>query len=189
MVVLLLIIIYLSFISLGLPDSLFGSSWLIIHLEMNVPLSFAGFVTITISIGTIISSLLSERLTTKFGSGKVTCISVLLTALALIGFSFANQFWMLILLSIPLGLGAGAIDAALNNYVSLHFSSKHMSWLHCFWGIGASISPYIISYWLSQNNRWDMGYLTIGIILSVITIILFISLPLWKKVQNKILKF
>ena len=184
MTILLLIIIYLSFISLGLPDSLFGSSWPLLHELFNVPISYAGFVTITISLGTIISSIFSDKLTSRFGAGKVTAISVLMTSIALIGFSLSNSLIMMILFAIPLGLGAGAVDAALNNYVALHFASKHMNWLHCFWGVGASISPYIMSFWISQDNKWENGYLTVGIIQLIITIFLFISLPLWKK--NKI---
>lgn len=179
----LLCIIYLGFVSLGLPDSLFGASWPVLQPQLAVPLSFAGFVTMTVSGGTIISSLLSDRLTARFGAGKVTAVSVGMTATALLGFSFCTEFWMLILCAIPLGLGAGAVDAALNNFVALHFSSKHMSWLHCFWGVGASISPYIMSYWLARDSQWANGYRTVGIIQVVFTIILFISLPLWKKMN------
>lgn len=135
----------------------------------------------TVSIGTIVSSLLSDKMTKKFGSAIVTAVSILLTAMALIGISVSNKLFMVILFSIPLGLGAGAVDAALNNYVALHYSSRHMSWLHCFWGVGASISPFIISYFLKNGLRWDKGYLTIGIILLVISIIVFASIPLWKK--------
>ena len=164
MFILLLLIIYLSFIALGLPDSLFGTSWPIIHQQFNLPLSYAGIVTITISLGTIVSSLSSERLTKKFGAGLVTSISVTMTAIALIGFSFSTNLFMLILFAIPLGLGAGSVDAALNNYVALHYKAKHMSWLHCFWGIGASISPYIMGFFLTKNEHWDLGYLTVGII-------------------------
>ena len=135
-------------------------------------------------MGTITSSLLSDRLTSKFGAGKVTAFSVLLTALALIGFAYSRKFYLFIVFAIPLGLGAGAVDAALNNYVALNFASKHMNWLHCFWGVGASISPYIMSYWLANDSQWDKGYLTVGIIQIIISIILFISLPFWK---NKII--
>lgn len=187
MFMLLLLIIYLSFIALGLPDSLFGTSWPIIHHQFNLPLSYAGIVTITISLGTIVSSLLSERLTKKFGAGLVTTISVTMTAIALIGFSFSTNFFMLILFAIPLGLGAGSVDAALNNYVALHYKAKHMSWLHCFWGIGASISPYIMGFFLAKNEHWDLGYLTVGIIQIIISILLFISLPLWKKSENNVI--
>ena len=186
MITILLLIIYLSFIGLGLPDSLFGSSWPVMHDQLEVSLSFAGIVTIVVSLGTIISSLLSDRLTRRFGAGLVTATSILLTSVALIGISFSRDFILVVLFSIPLGIGAGSVDAALNNYVALHYSSRQMSWLHCFWGVGASISPFIISYFLNKNLRWDQGYLTIGIILLVISFILFLSLPLWKKNNNSL---
>ncbi len=180
----LLAIIYLGFISLGLPDALFGASWPVLQPTLDVPLSFAGIITMTISGGTIIASLFSDKLTRKLGAGLVTSISVGMTATALLGFSFCSEFWHLILCAIPLGLGAGAVDAALNNFVALHFASKHMSWLHCFWGVGASISPYIMGFWLSKNEQWANGYKTVGIIQIILTIILFISIPLWKKIKT-----
>ncbi len=178
---LLLCIIYLSFVSLGLPDSLFGAAWPILQIQMDVPLSYAGLVTMTISGGTILASLCSDRLTYRFGADKVTACSVAATALALLGFSSATRFWMLLVWAVPLGLGAGAVDAALNNFVALHFSSRHMSWLHCFWGLGASVSPYIMGFFLSRELRWDRGYLTVGLIQLALSGVLFASLPLWKK--------
>lgn len=178
---LLLCIIYLGFVALGLPDSLFGAAWPILQTQMHVPLAWAGFVTMTISGGTILASLLSDRLTFRFGAAKVTACSVVATAVALLGFSRATQFWMLVAWAVPLGLGAGAVDAALNNFVALHFSSKHMSWLHCFWGLGASVSPYIMGFFLSRELRWDRGYLTVGLIQLALSAVLFASLPLWKK--------
>lgn len=181
---LLLVVIYLGFISLGLPDALFGATWPVLQPLLDVPLSYAGFVTITISGGTVISSIFSDRLTSKFGAGKVTFVSVTLTASALLGFSFCTRFWQLVCCAVPLGLGAGAVDAALNNFVALHFSSKHMSWLHCFWGLGASISPYIMSFWLARDNRWEMGYVTVGVIQFCLCVVLFLSLPMWKKVKT-----
>ena len=181
---LLLCIIYLGFVSLGLPDSLFGAAWPILQTHMQVPLSYAGFVTMTISGGTILASLLSDRLTFRFGAGKVTAVSVVLTAGALLGFSQASSFWMLVVFAVPLGLGAGAVDAALNNFVALHYASRHMSWLHCFWGLGASISPYIMGFWLSHDLRWDRGYLTVGLIQAALSVALFCSLPLWKKTET-----
>lgn len=184
MVVMLLIVIYLGFVSLGLPDALFGATWPVLQPQLDVPLAYAGFVTMTVSGGTIISSMLSDRMTSKLGPGVVTFISVAMTAGALVGFSFSTEFWMLILFAIPLGLGAGAVDAALNNFVALHFASKHMSWLHCFWGVGASISPYIMSFWLARNNQWDKGYLTVGLILAALSAVLLVSLPLWKKMKT-----
>ncbi len=179
MYTLLLLLIYLAFISLGLPDSLLGSAWPVIHRSFDVPLSYAGFVTMIISGGTICSSLLSERLTRRLGANLVTAFSVLLTAAALYGFSTAGAFWMLCAWAVPYGLGAGAIDAALNNYVALHYSSKHMSWLHCFWGIGTIISPYIMSYALTTSG-WQGGYRTVSFLQLGITVILFAMLPIWK---------
>ena len=179
MYTLLLLLIYLAFISLGLPDSLLGSAWPVIHQELQVPLSYAGAVTMIISFGTICSSLMSERLTKKLGVNIVTVCSVLLTAIALYGFSTASAFWMLCLWGIPYGLGAGAIDAALNNYVALHYNSRHMSWLHCFWGMGTIISPYIMSYALT-TSVWQNGYRMVSFLQMGITVILLVTLPIWK---------
>ncbi|MDD4000198.1 MAG: MFS transporter [Bacilli bacterium] len=178
---LLLVIIYLAFISLGLPDSLLGSAWPVMYHEFQVPISYAGIITMIISAGTIISSLMSDRLTRRFGVGLVTAISVLMTAIALFGFSVSNSFIIICFWAIPYGLGAGAVDAALNNYVALHYAPRHMSWLHCFWGVGAAVSPYIMSFALFRGYGWNKGYLIVAIIQIVITILLFISLPLWKK--------
>ena len=179
MYTLLLLLIYMAFISLGLPDSLLGSAWPIMHEAFSVPLSYAGLVTMIISAGTICSSLMSERLTKKFGTQIVTVCSVLLTAAALFGFSTSSAFYMLCLWAIPYGLGAGAIDVALNNYVALHYSSKHMSWLHCFWGVGTIISPYIMSYALTTSS-WQNGYRMVSFLQMGITMILFVTLPVWK---------
>ena len=179
MYTLLLLLIYLAFISLGLPDSLLGSAWPVIHQELQVPLSYAGAVTMIVSFGTICSSLMSERLTKKLGVNIVTVCSVLLTAIALYGFSTASAFWMLCLWGIPYGLGAGAIDAALNNYVALHYNSRHMSWLHCFWGVGTIISPYIMSYALT-TSVWQNGYRMVSFLQMGITVILLVTLPVWK---------
>lgn len=178
---LLLVIIYLSFISLGLPDSLLGSAWPVLHAEINVPVSLAGVISIIISVGTIISSFFSDKLNRKFGSGKIIAISVFMTAAALFGFSISNKFWMLALWSIPYGLGAGAVDSVLNNYVALHYKAQHMSWLHCMWGLGASVSPYIMSFSLVKLDSWNYGYLIVSIIQMVLSAAIFISLPLWKK--------
>lgn len=144
MAALLLAIIYLAFISLGLPDSLLGSAWPVMHQDLGAPLSAMGIVTMIISAGTVASSLASDFLTKKFGTGVVTAVSVLMTAAAMLGFSFATSYWMLLLIAVPYGLGAGGVDAALNNYVALHYKSRHMSWLHCFWGLGALVSPFIM---------------------------------------------
>lgn len=176
---LLLALIYIAFISLGLPDSLLGSGWPVIHTDLDVPISFMGIISMTISGGTIVSSLLSDKLTGKLGTRIVTVISVFLTTFALFGFSFSTQFWMLIVFAVPYGLGAGAIDAALNNYVALHYSSKHMSWLHCFWGVGTIVSPFVMSYALTNSN-WNNGYRIVGFIQLAIAILLLVTLPVWK---------
>ena len=178
---LLLALIYICFISLGLPDSLLGSAWPVLHDEISVPVSYAGIISVTITVGTILSSFFSNKLLHKFGAGLVTAISVTTTALCLFGFSISTQFWMLILWAIPFGLGAGGVDAILNNYVALHFKAQHMSWLHCMWGVGASISPYIMSFALVKIENWSGGYLIVSIIQAVLSAIIFISIPLWKK--------
>lgn len=177
----LLAIIYLAFISLGLPDSLLGSAWPMMYTQFRVPLSYAGIISMIIALGTVISSLQSDRLTLKLGTGKVTAISVAMTALALFGFSTSNSFWALCLWAIPYGLGAGSVDASLNNYVALHYESRHMSWLHCMWGVGAATGPYIMGYALSGGQGWNMGYRYIAILQVILTGILFASLPLWKE--------
>lgn len=184
MYALLLAIIYLAFISLGLPDSLLSSGWPAIHTDLNVPVSFMGIVSMVISGGTIISSLLSDKLTRKLGTHSVTVISVFLTAAALLGFSFCNQFWMLLVFAVPYGLGAGAIDAALNNYIALHYTSKHMSWLHCFWGVGTIISPFVMSYAL-VNSDWNNGSRIVSFIQMGIALILLASFPIWRINQKK----
>lgn len=178
---LLLAVIYLAFVSLGLPDSLLGSVWPTIYQEFNVPVSYAGAIFMIISAGTIFSSLQSDRLTKLLGTGKVTAFSVLMTAVALWGFSISSSYWMLVLWAIPYGLGAGSVDASLNNYVALNYKSHHMSWLHCMWGVGASIGPYIMSFALLNGQTWNMGYRYISLIQVVLTIIIMLSLPLWKK--------
>jgi fucose permease len=178
---LLLIIIYIAFISLGLPDSLLGSAWPVMYKQFDVPLSYAGIVTMIIAGGTIVSSLLSNRLTRRLGAGLVTAISVMMTAVALFGFSISGSLVSLCLWAVPYGLGAGAVDAALNNYVALHYASRHMSWLHCFWGVGAAVSPYIMGYCLMSGWGWNIGYRSVAGIQIVLAAILFISLPLWKR--------
>lgn len=184
MVSLLLAVIYLAFISLGLPDALLGSAWPVMQGALNAPLSFAGAVSMVISGGTILSSLLSDRMTRKLGAGLVTALSVLMTAAAMLGFSLCSAPWMLILWAVPYGLGAGAVDAALNNYVALHYSSRHRSWLHCMWGVGASVGPLIMSAALTAGRGWQSGYRDISYIQLGLTLILLISLPLWKKPQS-----
>ena len=177
---LLLAIIYLSFISLGLPDGLLGAAWPTIYPELSVPVSYAGILFAIISGGTVVSSLLSDRLTFRLGTGKVTAISVCMTAAALFGFASSDSYWMLCLWAIPYGLGAGSVDASLNNYVALHYTSRHMSWLHCMWGVGATVGPYIMGAVLSGGGHWSGGYRTVGFIQLALTAVLFLSLPLWK---------
>lgn len=181
MVSLLLAIIYLAFISLGLPDSLLGSAWPIMQKEFAVPVSYAGAVSMIIAAGTVISSLLSDRMTKRLGAGKVTALSVFLTAAALFGFSCSGVFPLLCLWAIPYGLGAGAVDAALNNYVALHYKARHMSWLHCFWGLGAAAGPYIMGACLSNGGTWQGGYRIVSILQFALTAMLLFSLPLWNK--------
>ena len=185
MVTLLLALIYLAFISLGLPDSLLGSAWPQMHLDLGAQLSMEGIISMLISCGTVISSLFSEKIIYKFGTGMISAVSTLLTAVALFGFSVSGNFYMLCFLAIPYGLGAGAIDAALNNYVALHFASRHMSRLHCFWGIGAAVGPYVMGVAMSLGKGWRGGYLAISVIQLVLTIVLFAALPLWKINQEK----
>lgn len=178
---LLLAIIYLAFISLGLPDGLLGAAWPTVYQQMNVPVSYAGIISTIIAIGTIVSSLASDALTKRLGAGRITALSVGLTAAALFGFSRCNSFLPLCFLAIPYGLGAGSVDAALNNYVALHYESRHMSWLHCCWGIGASTGPYIMGYALAGGMGWHRGYEYVALIQIILTAALFLSLPLWKK--------
>ena len=181
MIQLLLPIIYLAFISLGLPDSLLGSAWPSMYPLLGVPVSYAGILSMIISFGTIVSSLNSDRLTRALGAGRVTAISVGMTAAALFGFSISTQFWMLCLWAVPYGLGAGSVDAALNNYVTLHYESRHMSWLHCMWGIGTMVSPMVMGRVLAGGGPWTAGYRYIALFQIALTAVLFLSLPLWQK--------
>lgn len=177
----LLVIIYFAYISLGLPDPLLGSAWPTMHSDLNVPLSFMGILSMIIACGTIVSSLFADRLVHKLGTGLLTAVSVMMTAIAMFGFSLSDSFILLCLWAVPYGLGAGAVDAALNNYVALHYAPKHMNWLNCFWGVGAVASPYIMGFLLSGGNGWHSGYFTVSMIQVVLTILVFISLPKWKK--------
>ena len=184
MVHLLLVVIYISFISLGLPDGLLGAGWPAMYPQFGVPVSYSGIIFFIICVGTVVSSLQSDRLTRRFGTGKVTAFSVGLTAVALLGFSVCSAFWQLCLLAIPYGLGAGSVDASLNNYVALHYKSRHMSWLHCMWGVGASVGPYIMGAVLTGGQVWNRGYLYVGLIQLVLTIGLLFTLPLWKPARE-----
>lgn len=184
MATVLLVIIYIAFIGLGIPDSLFGAAWTAIYPQFDVPMSYASFVTILVSGGTVISSLISARLINRFGTGKVTAVCTTLTALALLGFSISGSMVWLCLFAIPLGLGAGSIDSALNNYVALHYKATHMSFLHCFYGVGITLSPYLMSLALGAENDWQRGYRIVALIQTVIALITIFSLPLWKKIRD-----
>lgn len=181
MTTLLIAVIYLAFISLGLPDSLLGSAWHVMHAELGTAVSSAGIITVIISVSTIISALLTNKITAKIGTPLVTAISVLLTAGAMLAFSFCTEFWQLCLFSVPYGLGAGAIDTALNNYVAKNLSSRHMSWLHCCWGVGAVVGPYVMGYCLTGASSWHGGYFIISMVQFALTLVTFLSIPLWKK--------
>ena len=185
MVHLLLAIIYMAFISLGLPDGLLGAAWPSMVPELGTPVSFAGVIFIIISVGTVVSSLLSQRLNLRFGPGRVTAFSVAMTAAALFGFASCRSTWQLCLWALPYGLGAGSVDACLNNYVALHYASRHMSWLNCMWGIGASVGPYIMGAVLSAGRHWSAGYRSIGVLQLALTALLLLSLPLWKKGEEQ----
>lgn len=181
MIHLVLAIIYISFVSLGLPDALLGAAWPNMYLDLNTSVSYAGIIFMIISAGTVVSSLLSDRLTRILGTGKLTAISVGITAIALFGFSASDSFFMLCLWAIPYGLGAGSVDASLNNYVALHYAGRHMSWLHCMWGVGATVGPYVMGYMLSGGKHWTMGYRIIALLQVGLALVLFLSLPLWKE--------
>ena len=184
MTTILLIVIYIAFIGLGIPDSLFGTAWPAIYTEFGLPISFASFVTVIISCGTIVSSIVSAKVIAKFGTNNVSAFSTAMTAAALLGFSCSGSLAAMCLLAIPLGLGAGAIDTALNNYVALHYSATHMSFLHCFYGIGVSVSPYVLSLVISGKYGWRGGYkIAFGIQL-VITLVLLFTLPIWSKAHS-----
>lgn len=179
----LLVLIYIAFISLGLPDSVLGSAWPVMQAELGAPLSLAGYISMVVSAGTVVSSLASNRLITRFGVGRVTAVSVLMTAAGLLGISLAPGAWMLFLCAIPLGLGAGSVDAALNNFVALHYAARHMSWLHCFWGIGATAGPMILSLQLSRGASWRGAYGLISGIQFALALALFLTLPVWRRAK------
>ena len=181
----LLVIIYLAFVSLGLPDSLLGSAWPVMHVDLGAPISAAGTAAMIVSLGTVVSSLASARVIGRFGPGPVTAVSVGMTAVSLVGMSFVGSLWQVYAISVPLGLGAGSVDAALNNFVALHYRASHMNWLHCFWGVGATLSPYIMAVWLARDSDWPMGYRTVGILQGILVIVLVISLPAWRGAAPK----
>ena len=178
---LLLAVIYISFISLGLPDALLGAAWPEMHQQLGVDVSAMGIIGVLVSLCTVVSSLFSDQVNRRFGTALVTAVSTAMTALALVGFGLSREFWHLLVLAVPYGLGAGSIDAALNNYVALHYESRHMSWLHCMWGVGAASGPFVMGAVLSTGQNWNGGYLWIALIQAVLTVILFCSIPLWKR--------
>jgi fucose permease len=190
MVTLLLVLIYFAFISLGLPDGLFGAAWPIVRGEINLPQEMGGIYSAVVSSATIISSLFASRLITKLGTGKVLVISVFTTSISLLIFpinvvKIIPVYAYMCIAGFVLGLGAGAVDAALNNYVALHFKALHMSFLHCFWGVGCMISPLVLSRYITNGGSWQMTYYTIGIMQFVLAVILIFSIPLWSKVPLK----
>ena len=177
----LLVIIYLSFISLGLPDALLGSAWPTMSGDLDAPLWGAGLIQMAVSLCTVISSLNSARLIRRFGTGRLTAFSVVLTATALLGISFAPNYVVLLMLGIPLGLGAGAVDSAINNYVALHCEPRHMNWLHCFWGVGTIIGPMVLSAALGAGMRWTAGYRGVSALQFALSVVLFLTLGLWQE--------
>jgi len=181
MAALLLSVIFLAFTGLGLPDSLLGSAWPVMYVQLGTDFSYAGFVTMIVAGGTIVSSLLSDRITRRLGAGLTTALGLTVAAIAMLGFSSSSAFWMLCIWALPYGLAAGTIDAALNNYVALHYSSRYMSWLHSFWGVGAVISPYIMGYSLTHGLGWETGYFSVSMIQVGMAVVMFLSLPLWRK--------
>lgn len=184
MTTLLLILIYVAFISLGLPDAILGSAWPLLYQELGVSVSWAGILTMIVSGGTILSSFFSAKVIARFGTGKVTAVSVAMTAAGLLGYCLSPGFFWLCLFAVPLGLGAGAVDSALNNFVALHYKAAHMNWLHCFWGIGATAGPFLMSFFLRKENGWRMGYAAIGILQCVLVVVLLVSLPVWKRFEK-----
>ncbi len=184
MVTLLLIIIYIAFISLGLPDSMLGAAWPAIRADLSLPMAGAGLISMIVSGGTIVSSMFSGKVINRLGTAKVVVISVFMTAMALFGFALSKNYVWLCIMGLPLGLGGGSIDAALNNFVALHYSARQMSWLHCFWGLGATVGPIIMSACIFKYGLWQKGYLTVAIIQSCLVIILLFSFPLWKTFRD-----
>lgn len=182
--VLLLAVIYIVFISLGLPDSVFGVAWPVLHTDLGIAENFASVYSIIVGICTSAVSVVAGVLIRKFGTGKITAVSILLTVIGLVGISFAPNVIVMIIFAVILGYGAGAIDTGLNNFVSLHYKAQHMNWLHCFWGIGVTLSPIIMSFFLKDNISWRNGYRAIALIQTVILVIVIVSLPLWKKADQ-----
>ncbi len=180
-----ILIIYLAFISLGLPDSLLGAAWPVMRLELGASIGTAGVISMAIAGCTIVSSLVSGGIIRRYGVGKITLASCVLTAGALLGFAWSPSLIWLIVFAIPLGLGAGTVDAGLNNYVAVHYKAHHMSWLHCFWGVGATLGPVILASYISGQALWRQGYLAVAAIQGLLVLVLLVSLPLWDKVAAR----
>ena len=185
MATLLVIIIFVTYVGLGIPDSLFGTAWPAIYTEFDIPISYSNFVTGVLYVGTIISSLFSARLTKKLGTPLVVALSTLSTTVAILGFSFSKNILMLCLFAIPLGLGAGGIDNVLNTYVALNYKATHVNFLHCSYGVGVALSPYLMSLALKQSNNWQGGYRTMFAFQLALTIMCFLSIPIWNRVKEK----
>ncbi|MFZ5989543.1 MAG: MFS transporter [Bacillota bacterium] len=181
-----LMIIYMAFISLGLPDSLLGVAWPLMQSDYGAPFEAAGLVSMFIAGGTIVSSLASGAVHKRLSTGKVTFVSCLMTAVSLLGFSFSPSLIWLLFLAIPLGLGAGSVDAALNNYVASHYKAHHMSWLHCFWGVGATLGPIIMSQFIARQNSWRNGYAAVSAIQFSLVALLFFTLPMWNRMAKEV---
>lgn len=181
----LILIIYIAFISLGLPDAVLGAAWPIMQGELNAPLEAAGLLFGMISVGTVISSLFSGTLLKKYGTGRVTVVSVMLTAIGLLGFNYAESIYWLLFFTLPLGLGAGAVDAGLNDYVAINYKAHHMNWLHAFWGVGATMGPLVLSQFILRGYSWRNGYLVIAAFQFVLVLVLLVTLPLWRKVAGE----
>lgn len=184
MATILLIVIYIAFMGMGVPDSLFGAAWPAIYKDLSVPVGYASIISVIIAMGTIISSLNAARVAARFGTAKVTLISTLMTALSILGFAYSHNFAWLIVCSVPIGFGAGAIDAVLNNYVALHYKASHMNFMQCCYGIGVSVSPYLMSIALSKAENWNQGYHMAFWLQAGITLVVLLSLPVWKKVKH-----
>lgn len=176
----LLAIIYLSFVSLGLPDGLLGAAWPAMHSDLGAAVSLAGTISVVICLGTIVSSLMTDRLVRRLGTGRLTAASVAMTAVALFGFSTCTALWQLVLWAIPYGLGAGAVDAALNAFVATHYAARHMNWLHCCWGIGAAMGPTVMSWQMAGPTSWPGGYRVVGVVQVALVAAIALSLPLWR---------
>jgi len=181
----LLGMVYVSFISLGLPDGVLGVAWPAIRADMGQPLAAVGYITITMTVCSATASLCASAIARRVGTGVVVAASCLMTALALIGFSFAPSFYWLVLLGIPLGLGAGTVDASLNHFVAAHYSSRHMNWLHGFWGVGATTGPLIMGWALAGTGGWTSGARTIGLLQLALAVVLWLTLSLWSKEHSK----